>query len=130
MPQRKKRQLAVLQLRIIQVLWDRGEATVSEVREALAGERPLAYTTVATMLSKMEQNGQVAHRSVGRVNVYRPLLAREEVSRSMVRDLAARLFDGDVAQMVSHLLDDDVTREELESLKALIRRKEREARDA
>ncbi len=119
--------LASLQLAIMQVLWEKGEATVAEVQEALQSLRPLAYTTVATMLSKMERNGQVTHRTERRVHVYRPALVREKVRRSMVSDLAARLFQGDVAELVSHLLDDrDVTTDELKRLKALIRQKETE----
>ena len=79
-----KHRLAELQLAIMHVLWDRKKATVAEVRDALRPGRKLAYTTVGTMLSKMEANGQVTHRSDGRVNIYRPLLKRERVRRSMV----------------------------------------------
>ena len=119
--------LADLQLAIIQVLWDKAQATVGEVRDALAPQRKLAYTTVGTMLAKMESAGYVTHRAEGRVNVYRPLLRRDKVSRSMVSDLANRLFDGDVAEMMCHLLDGcDVSTEELARLKKLIRDKERE----
>jgi predicted transcriptional regulator len=123
--------LAELQLAIMQVLWDREEATVAEVQAALLPERKLAYTTVGTMLAKMEANGQVGHRSDGRVNIYRSLLEREQVSRSMVSDLAARLFQGDVTAMLCHLLDGcDVSREELARLKRLIQDKDREIRNA
>ncbi len=122
--------LADLQLAIMQVLWDRGEATVGDVRDALAPRRRLAYTTVGTMLSKLEAQGHVAHRAEGRVNVYRPLLARDQVNRSTVSDLAQRLFQGDVAEMMCHLLDGcEVSPEELARLKRLIRDKERELRD-
>ncbi len=125
-----KHHLAELQLAIMHVLWDLKEATVAEVREVLAPARPLAYTTVATMLSKMEGNGQVMHRSEGRVLVYRPAIRRETVSRSMVADLAERLFAGDVTQMVSHLLDGcTVSSDELARLRKLIREKEKEAHD-
>ena len=128
---KRKHKLAELQLAIMQVLWDREEATVASVREALEDVRPLAYTTVATMLTKMERNGQVTHRTAGRVHVYRPAVHRERVSRSMVADLAGRLFQGDVAEMVSHLLDGcDVSRDELVRLKSLIRQKEREVKNA
>jgi predicted transcriptional regulator len=127
----RKHQLATLQLSIMQVLWDRGEATVAEVREALEADRPLAHTTIATMLTKMERNGQVAHRTEGRVLVYRPAVKKDAVSRSMVADLVTRLFAGNVTEMVSHLLDDcEVSADELARLKQLIRDKEREARDA
>lgn len=119
--------LADLQLAIMQILWDRGEATVGDVRDALAGDRPLAYTTVSTMLTKMERKGQVRRRQNGRVLVYRPRIERDTVRRSMVRDLADRLFRGDVTSMVSHLLDgEEVSAEELQRLRRLIRDREKE----
>ncbi len=117
-------QLAELQLAIMHVLWERGEATVAEVREALRAERPLAYTTVATMLSKMEKKSHVTHRIEGRAHIYRPDIDQQQVSRSMVTDLAERLFAGDVTKMVSHLLDGcEIDAAELARLKALIRAK-------
>jgi BlaI family penicillinase repressor len=120
-----KHQLAALQLAIMQVLWERGEATVADVREALHKARPLAHTTIGTMLAKMERNGQVRHRVEGRVNIYRAAVQREQVRKSMLADLTSRLFGGDLAEMVSHLLDSrDVSPEELARLKALIREKE------
>lgn len=123
--------LAELQLAIMNVLWDDGEAAVSRVREVLAAaERPLAHTTVATMLSRMEAEGHVKRRTENRVNVYRPLLQRSDVSRTMVSDLTARLFGGDVTQMVAQLLAGaDVTPEEIVRLKKLVRDKEKEVRD-
>ncbi|MGQ0637346.1 MAG: BlaI/MecI/CopY family transcriptional regulator [Planctomycetaceae bacterium] len=125
-------QLAALQLAIMRALWMRGEATVAEIRDQLAAEgRELAYTTVATMLAKMERKGQVSHRPDGKAFIYKPLLKQDHVSRSMVTDLAERLFGGDVTLMVSHLLDGcDISPAELARLKALIRRKEQEDRDA
>lgn len=126
----EKHQLARLQLAIMQVLWDREEASVSDVQEALRPERDLAYTTVGTMLAKMEGNGQVSHRNEGRINIYRSLLPREEVSQSMVADLTERLFHGDVSQLLCSLLDgSDVSAAELARLKKLIRQKEKELRD-
>ncbi len=126
----EKHQLARLQLAIMQVLWDLDEASVSAVQQALQPERDLAYTTVGTMLAKMEVNGQVTHRTEGRSNIYRALLPREKVSQSMVADLAERLFRGDVSQLMCSLLDgSDVSPEELARLKKLIRQKEKELRD-
>ena len=130
-PMSKKNHLATLQLAIMQVLWDRGEASVADVRDALQDSRPLAYTTVATMLAKMERNGQVKHRSEGRAHIYQPAVQQQTVSRSMVSDLATRLFHGDITQMVSHLLDGcEVSPDELARLKALVREKEREVQNA
>jgi BlaI family penicillinase repressor len=110
-----------LQLAIMQCLWRRSHATVAEVQADLEVDRPLAYTTIATMLSKMEAKGLVAHKRQGRTFIYRPLAKQEQVSRSMVADLAERVFGGDITQMVSHLLDEcDVQPEELARLKAMI----------
>lgn len=126
----EKMQLAPLQLAIMQVVWDRGEATVADVREALLPDRDLAHTTVGTMLSKMEANGQVDHYSEGRSNIYRPLLKKEDVSQTMVSDLADRLFKGDVSQLMCSLLDGcEVSSDELSRLKKLIKAKEKELRD-
>lgn len=119
--------LANLQLAIMQTLWRREQATVAEVQQDLRAERPLAYTTISTMLSKMERKGLVAHRRERRTFVYRPLVEQQHVSRSMVVDLATRLFGGDVTEMVSHLLDEcDVQPQELARLKAMIDERERE----
>jgi BlaI family penicillinase repressor len=126
----RKHQLAELQLAIMQVLWEQGEASVGTVRDALEPRRSLAYTTIGTMLTKMEEKRLVDHRSDGRVNIYRPLVEQEHVGRSMVADLRERLFHGDVSQMLCHLLDgEDVTQEDLTELKRLIRRKERELKN-
>ena len=128
----RKPQLASLQLAIMRILWQKESATVAEVRDSLAAEgRELAYTTVATMLAKMERKGQVGHRVGAKAFVYFPTLRQEHVSRSMVADLADRLFGGDVPLMVSHLLDGcELTPDELTRLKALIRKKEQEDRHA
>ena len=124
-----KTRLADLQLAIMEVLWSSGEASVGTVKEVLDSSRPLAYTTIGTMLAKMERKGLVTHRIEGRANVYRPAIPRENVSRSMVDDLVERLFGGDIAGMVCHLLEDaDVSRDELNRLKELLRQKEKELR--
>ena len=74
------------------------------------------------MLSKMEVNGQVDHYSKGRSNIYRPLLKKEDVSQTMVSDLADRLFKGDVSQLMCSLLDGcEVSSDELSRLKKLIK---------
>jgi predicted transcriptional regulator len=96
--------LGDLQLAILHVLWGYGEASVAEVHRVLEEERGLALTTVATMLTKMEAKGLVAHRAVGRKFIYRPLLTEGEVRRSMVGELTQRLFGGDPVALVSHLL--------------------------
>ena len=113
--------LGDLQLAILRVLWRDGEATVADVHEALAAARGLAPTTIATMLQKLERKGVVEHRTEGRRFVYRPLVSEDQVTRTMVAELTAQLFRGDVTALVSHLLSEhDVDRAELARLRTLI----------
>ena len=113
--------LGDLQLGIMKVLWARGEATVADVHKGLADGRELAYTTVATMLRKMEGRGLVEHRLEARSFVYRPLVAEDTVSQGMADHLLDRLFEGSLADMVSHLLSTrEVSREELSKIERLI----------
>lgn len=123
---KKPLRLGDLQVAILRVLWDEGEATVARVTEALAGKRR-APTTIATMLSKMERRNLVAHRVEGRQFVYRPLLSESEVTRTLVADLTERLFEGSVSALVGHLLrSDEIDRDELVRLRAMIVERERE----
>jgi BlaI family penicillinase repressor len=116
-----KHTLGELQHAIMRVLWGRNEATVAEVHEALYDERGLAPTTIATMLRKMEQKGVVAHRVEGRQFVYRPAVSEDAVRSSMVGELLDRLFAGDPAALVSHLVADrEIDHEEIERLRALL----------
>ena len=124
------------ELAILRVLWERGEATGAEVQEALAPSRPLAQSTVATLLSRMERKGLVTHRTDGRQFVYRALVSEEEVRSSVVEEfsgLAGDLFRGDVAALVSHLLTArEVAPGDLARVRELIEAREREleGRDA
>ena len=121
MKQTKMHRLGELQFEIMKVLWMRREATVAEVHEALEGGANLAYTTMATMLRKMEGRGLVRHRSEGRTFVYRAAIAEDAVTRSMADDLLDRVFEGSLADMVSHLLTTrEVDRDELIRLEKLI----------
>lgn len=119
--------LTGLQVEILNVLWGRGEATVVAVREALRPERELALTTVSTLLSRMEKKGVVTHRTAGRQYVYAPAVGAAEVKQSVVSDLAevaGRLFEGDMADLVTQLLSESaVNRNDLARVRELIDRR-------
>ncbi len=122
-------ELSELQLAVMRVLWQQKKAAVTEVQEALKSERGLALTTVATVLTRLEKAGLVAHRASGRHYLYRPLVSEEEVRRSMVSVLAERLFEGDVAALVSHLVNArDIKPGDLARVRQLIEAKEREGK--
>lgn len=124
--------LTELQLEIMNVLWERGRASVLEVREALKPRRDLAHTTVATLLSRMEKKGVVAHRTEGRQYVYVPAVEAQRVRRAIVNefsDVADRLFAGSITELVSHLLaETDVNADDLAKVRKLIEQKETELR--
>ncbi|HEX5004848.1 MAG TPA: BlaI/MecI/CopY family transcriptional regulator [Gemmatimonadales bacterium] len=96
--------LTDLQFSIMRVLWDRGSGSAAEICEALRPERGLAQSTVATLLTRLEKRGVVTHETRSRQYVYHPTVTEPEVRRTMVSDLTERLFDGDVAALMSHLL--------------------------
>ena len=121
---KRKRQLGDLQLAIMRVLWERGEAPAIEVHRALFEERGLAVTTIKTMLRKLEEYGCVEHRTNGRQFIYRPAIAEADVRTGMVADLVQRLFSGDSAALVNHLVrSGEVDAGDLEDLGAMVSRK-------
>ncbi len=114
-------QLTDLQIALLRVLWARREATVAEIAEALRPGRDLAPTTIATLLSRLEKRGVVGHTAQGRQYVYRARVSEGEVRRSMVSGLTNLMFGGDVAALMSHLLDVGSVRPgDLEKVRTLI----------
>ena len=119
--------LGDLQLAILRALWERGEAAVATVHEALH-ERGLALTTIATMLRKMEEKGLVSHREQGRQFLYRAEVDPELVQKNLVGDLVTRLFDGDPLALINHLLRaGDIELDELDDLRRQIAAAEQKA---
>ena len=111
----------------MKILWTKGAATVAEVHQQLQTGKELAYTTVATMLRKMEARGLVKHRPEGRSFIYRAAVPEEAVTRGMADHLVDRLFEGSLTDVVSHLLSTrEVSRDELVQLEELIAQRKRE----
>ena len=126
MPERH--QLTELQLAILRVIWDKGEATVQDIWEALHPGRGLAQTTVATMLSRLERRGVVTRRAQARQYHYRAAVTEQEVQHSMVGELTERLFEGDVTALVQHLLQgEDVSPGDIAKIRDMIERVETNA---
>jgi len=109
------------QLAVMRVLWENGEATVSEVQDLLGIDPPLAYSTVATVLSRMERKGLITHRSEERQYYYRPVVSKDGVGQSIVGEIVDRVFGGSPAELVNHLLSSDqVDKDELQRIKELV----------
>ena len=127
MPERH--QLTELQLAILRVMWDKGEATVQDIWEALHPDRGLAQTTIATMLSRLERRGVVTRRAQARQYHYKAAVTEPEVQHSMVGELTERLFDGDVTALVQHLLSgEDVSPGDIAKIRDMIERVETESK--
>jgi BlaI family transcriptional regulator, penicillinase repressor len=109
------------QLAIMKLLWEHGEATVAQLQALLDTDPPLAYSTVATVLSRMAQKGLVEHRIQDRQFYYRSAVTQDGAGRSMLGELVSRVFDGSPAELVSNLLDSDqVDARELQRIKKLV----------
>jgi len=127
MPRDARTRMGTVQLRIMTVLWNRGRATAREITETLTRRKRIAHSTVQTLLRKLEAKGAVGHDQEDRTFVFYPLVTREEVVRSDMRNLAARLFDGSAYGLVAHLIREDmISDEDLDRIEALIRERERE----
>ena len=118
--------LGDLQLAIMDVLWTRPGATLADIRTALEAERPIATTTIATVLARLERAGLVGHDGADRSRTYRAAARREDMQRSQTRRLIDRFFGGKTSELVSHLVNEsDVNEEELARLRRLLRSRKR-----
>jgi BlaI family penicillinase repressor len=110
-----------VQIQIMQVLWMRGRATAREITEELSRTKPIAHSTVQTLLRKLEAKGAVAHDVEDRTFVFRPLYQQSEVTQTATRDLLSRVFNGSVYGLVAHLLKHEpISEEELRRLRQLL----------
>ncbi len=122
MPPKKSNTLTEAELRLMKILWRRGESAVNDLVASIPDGETLAYNSVLTTIRILEQKGYVEHRQEGRAFVYRPCVAEEEASRSEVRHLMSRFFGNSREQLVLSLLgDDQISAKELERLKEAIR---------
>jgi predicted transcriptional regulator len=95
------------ELRLMRVLWDKGEASVSEVSNALKEKPKPAYNTVLTLLRILERKGYVTHRKDGRAFVFLPTVDRSNARRSALKSLVDRFFEGSPRLLVLNLLEDE-----------------------
>jgi predicted transcriptional regulator len=113
--------LGRLELQIMSVVWGKGTATVHDVKEALSRGRKPAYSTILTMMRKLEAKGYLEHDVADRTYVYRATISRQRARHSMLGDLLERLFEGSPSQLVSSLVEQNqLTEQELSEIKKLI----------
>src|ERR1700761_4237177 len=121
MPPKRSITLTEAELRIMRVLWDRGESLVSDLVAAMPEETPLAYNSILTTVRILEQKGYVDHRQEGRAFLYSACVEEHDASRSEVRHVLNRFFDNSRERLMLSLLGDgDISADELQRLKDAI----------
>ena len=121
MPPRKSITLTEAELRLMKILWFRGESAVGDVVAALPAEASLAYNSVLTTIRILEQKGYLTHRQEGRAFLYSPCIAEQEASQTEVRHILQRFFGNSRERLLLSMLgDDEITPEELQRLKEAI----------
>jgi len=124
MPAKKTPKLTPLETLIMDVLWERAPVGVRQVQETLEKIKPMAYNTVLTMMRILREKGFLASERVGRIDVYRPLVSREQVGKHSLGELLKSFFYGSPGELVSQLIDaQEISAEELKSMRREIDRK-------
>jgi predicted transcriptional regulator len=122
MARKQSRTLTDAEHRIMEVLWQKGSATVAEVAEALEGKDGTAYTTILTMMRILREKGYLHCKKDGRAHVYTPRVDRDTAARNAVSLLLGKFFAGSPGELVlSFLRDEDLSPKELDELKKRIR---------
>lgn len=125
MPRMKSPHLTDAQLRLMEVVWEKGTATVAEVVDAVNEETPLAYSTVLTTLRILESKGYLRHTKDGRAFVYHPVVRRNKAQESATKHLLRRFFQGSAELLVLTLLErKKITPEQLNRLRKRIEEKQ------
>ncbi len=121
MPPKRSITLTQAELRLMKVLWTRGESTVADMVSATADDGQLAYTSVLTTIRILETKGYVSHRQDGRAFLYSSCVGEQEASRSEVRHVMQRFFGNSRERLLLSLLgDDEISPDEVKRLKEAI----------
>ena len=121
MPPRQSPTLTEAELRIMEVLWQQGSATVQDVLDALPSKPALAYNSVLTTIRILEKKGYLKHVKDGRAHIYVPVVGRKDASRSEIRHLIRRFFGDSHQELVLNIVEaGDLDQEELDRLKEML----------
>jgi len=120
-PPRQSPTLTEAELRIMEVLWQQGSATVQDVLDALPSKPALAYNSVLTTIRILEKKGYLKHVKDGRAHLYVPVVGRKDASRSEIRHLIRRFFGDSHQELVLNIVEaGDLDLEELDRLKEML----------
>ena len=119
--------LGSLQMAIMETVWELGGATVRQVLERVSEKKPLAYTSVLSVMQRLEKHGWLKHRLEGQSYVYEAALSRKQESLRALKTFIDRVFDGNTQLLFQHILDDEeLSNEDLLNLREMIDQKRKE----
>jgi len=123
LPPKQSATLTEAELRIMDVLWQRGSGTVQQLLDALPPKPALAYNSVLTTIRILEKKGYVQHIKDGRAHVYAPLVEKQDATRSEIRHLVSRFFKNSHEDLVLNILEErGIDSDELDRLKQMLDR--------
>ncbi len=129
MTKKEVRKLSPANFEIMKVIWRLGEASVSDVFEAVNSRRKdkVRRTTIQVQMNRLEEYGWLKHREVGRTHLFRAVRGRQKTERDIINDLKNRLFGGSRMELVKSLIDEsDLKHEEIEELRELLNKYDKE----
>jgi predicted transcriptional regulator len=110
------------ELEILKLVWQRGSATVREIFHDLQQQRPIAYTTVLTMMGVLERKGHLKKKAGERAYVYSPAQPEERTRGRMVQEFVDRVFDGSAKPLLVHLMENpEIRQEDIAEIEALLK---------
>jgi BlaI family transcriptional regulator, penicillinase repressor len=113
--------LTPVELEIMQIVWDQGEASVRDVHRILGEQKQVAYTTVMTMMKILEEKGHLHKKKQGRSHIYSPIQSRQQALSSMLGDFLNRVYKGSARDLVVNLVKDKkLSNEELSEIADII----------
>ena len=125
MARKKSPTLTESELRLMEILWNRGPASVGDVVENLPMRKKLAYSTVLTTMRILEEKGYIRHEKQGRAFIYTPIVNRDSARRSAVRFVVSRFFEDSPELLVQNILENaEIDSQELERLRRMLEEKE------
>jgi BlaI family transcriptional regulator, penicillinase repressor len=123
--------LSNLELDVMRLIWRDKEVIVPDLHRELERDRGLSYSTVKTIVDRLEEKGAIGRiRTYGRTILYGPLVAESALAKPMIKDMLRRLFGGEARPMISHLLDEaELSSEDLKHLEKVIAQKRKDLKE-
>ena len=115
-----------VQMKIMKVIWEKGRVTAREITDELNKIRPIAHSTVQTLLRKLEVKGAVDHEIDNRTFIFYSLVKAEKVTQSALQEFVERIFSGSPSGLVSYLIkNENISKGDLKKIRELISEKEK-----